>query len=160
LALPYTRTFGPGDAVTNSNFQKFDAGELVAANLEPLSVTIAPVPTDRDGDGVTDDVDNCPSFANPGQSDVGGVGAGSLPDGIGDACQCGDVSGDGRVTIADATIIQRSLLVPPTATPAFPDRCDVGGSGGCTLVDVVVIRRAMLLPPTAAITQQCTPAVP
>jgi hypothetical protein len=50
--------------------------------------------------------------------------------------------------------------VPPTATPAFPDRCDVGGSGGCTLVDVVVIRRAMLLPPTAAITQQCTPAVP
>lgn len=160
LAMPYTRTFGPGDAVTNSNFQRFDAGDLVSANLEPLSVTIAPVPTDGDGDGVMDGVDNCPSFANPGQSDAGGVGVGSSPDGIGDACQCGDVSGDGRVTIADATIMQRSLLLPPTATPAFPDRCDVGGSAGCTLVDAVVIRRALLLPATAVITQQCVPAAP
>jgi hypothetical protein len=44
LIEPYARTFGAGDNVTNSNFQKFDGGQLVAANLEPTSVTVAAVP--------------------------------------------------------------------------------------------------------------------
>ena len=34
---------------------------------------------DRDGDGVTDTVDNCPDTANPAQDDADG-------DGLGDAC--------------------------------------------------------------------------
>lgn len=44
LTEPYARTFGAGDTVTNSNFQKFDGGQLVAANLEPTSVSVAAVP--------------------------------------------------------------------------------------------------------------------
>jgi hypothetical protein len=122
-----------------------------------------PAAPDADGDGVADDVDDCPSAANPLQEDTGGVGAGSPPDGIGDACQCGDVNGDGRVTITDATLIARSQLVPPTATLTRPELCDVAGPLGpqtCTLADAVVVRRAVIQPPTAAITQQCLPALP
>ena len=38
-----------------------------------------PGPVDTDGDGVPDDLDNCPAIANPGQEDADG-------DGVGDAC--------------------------------------------------------------------------
>jgi len=113
---------------------------------------------DDDQDGVCNATDNCPSVSNPDQTDVGGVGSGSAPDGIGDACQCGDVSGDGRVTLGDAVTIQRSLLQPPTAVPARPQLCDVNASGSCSLGDAVVIRRALLVPPAAAI--QCPGAQP
>lgn len=115
---------------------------------------------DSDGDGVPDGIDNCPTAANPLQEDQGGVGSGSPGDGIGDACQCGDVSGDGRVTVADAVLMTRSLLQPPTATMAHPDRCDVGGSSGCSVADAVIVRRALLQPPTATVQHACTPPAP
>jgi Tol biopolymer transport system component/chitodextrinase len=140
-----------------------------ATELDP-DWRLSAAPPDTDGDGVADASDNCPFAANganeagvPGvgdQLDSGGVGAASAPDGIGDACQCGDVSGDGLVTLADTVGVQRSLLQPPTATLAHPDRCDVGGPAGCSLFDAVVLRRALLAPPTAAIGQQCAPAGP
>ena len=116
---------------------------------------------DSDGDGAPDGADNCENFANPSQSDVGGIGAASGPDGIGDACQCGDVSGNGRVTTADATLITRSLLVPPTAALTRPDLCHVVGAAiACTTADAVVVTRALLVPPTATVQQICDPAVP
>ncbi len=115
---------------------------------------------DRDGDGLPDVSDNCPDVANPGQEDTGGIGVGSPKDGIGDACQCGDVNGDGRVTLVDAVMVQRSLLQPPTAILTKPELCDVGASSGCTLADAVIIRRALLAPPTATIQQVCAPANP
>lgn len=98
-------------------------------------------------------LDNCPGAVNPDQTDTDS-------DGIGDACQCGDVSGDGRVTLADAVIITRALLSPPTATMSRPERCDVGGSKGCSLADAVSVRRALLSPPTATLQQACAPASP
>ena len=115
---------------------------------------------DKDGDGRSDWLDNCPSFANPTQSDIGGVGASSGPDGVGDACQCGDVNGNGRVTTADATLITRSLLVPPTAALTRPDLCNVGGTASCTTADAVIVTRALLVPPTAAVGQVCAPGLP
>ncbi len=110
---------------------------------------------DADGDGVDDGVDNCPYFPNPGQSDVGGIGAAAPPDGIGDACQCGDVNGNGRVTTADAALITRSLLAPPTATLARPDLCDVNDNGACSTADAVITTRSLLVPPTTTIQQGC-----
>ena len=57
-----------------------------------------PVPSgDSDGDGVTDDVDNCPTVANADQADADG-------DGIGDACEAdttADSDGDGVADDAD-----------------------------------------------------------
>jgi hypothetical protein len=41
--------------------------------------TAKTVPTDTDGDGIFDEVDNCPNVANPDQADTDG-------DGVGDAC--------------------------------------------------------------------------
>lgn len=119
-----------------------------------------PGQADGDLDGRGDVCDNCPYAANPTQTDTGGVGAGSPPDGRGNACQCGDVTGDGRVTTADAVVVQRSLLVPPTATPAKPELCDVAGNAACSAADAVVIRRALLSPPTATINNKCDPATP
>jgi cysteine-rich repeat protein len=57
----------------------------------PSGVACAPAPivvaaADRDGDGVTDELDNCPTVPNPTQADADG-------DGIGDACDlatCGN----------------------------------------------------------------------
>jgi hypothetical protein len=122
--------------------------------------TFACTCVDDDHDGVCAGADNCPNAPNADQSDVGGVGTGSAPDGIGDACQCGDVTGDGRVTLTDAVVMTRSRLQPPTATLTRPERCDVGGSAGCSLSDAVIVRRALLSPPTAGISQVCAPANP
>lgn len=115
---------------------------------------------DSDLDGRGNGCDTCPFTADPGQRDTGGIGATSPPDGIGDACQCGDVTADGRVTLTDSVLISRSLLSPPTALLPQPQLCDVGGGVGCAISDTVVLRRALLVPPTATIVQQCAPAHP
>jgi hypothetical protein len=133
--------------------------QIVGATGSNGTITVVPA-GDADGDGVPDASDNCPYTPNADQKDTGGIGSGSAPDGIGDVCQCGDVNGNGQVTLADSVIILRSLLTPPTATLQNPQLCDVGGSAGCTLADSVIILRANLSPPTATISQQCAPAKP
>lgn len=99
---------------------------------------------DVDGDGVPDSLDDCPITANPAQTDSGGVGT-STPDGVGDACQCGDVSNDGRVDASDVATLRDFLALRITALPA-PQKCDVGpgaASGACDLLDVALLRRAL-----------------
>jgi hypothetical protein len=129
---------------------------VTRATLAFLAASARPLAADVDADGVANAADDCPFVANPGQEDAGGVGSGSGPNGVGDACECGDVNGDGFVTLADATAITRALLSPPTATLARPELCDVGGALGCSAGDAVVIRRALLAPPTAAVEERCT----
>jgi hypothetical protein len=151
----------------------------IESDFTPAVVAARLASTDDDGDGIpfaptaarcvggatTRCADNCPHVANPSQADRGGVGAGSSGDGIGDACQCGDVNGDGRVESSDLGLISRSLLTPPTALRTRPELCNVGGSPNpatqdCTIADVVILRRALLDPPTATIQQVCEPARP
>lgn len=52
--------------------------------------------------------DNCVFGANPLQEDVGGQ-LGAVPDGNGDARQCGDMNGDGKVNNTDKIIISRFI---------------------------------------------------
>jgi hypothetical protein len=141
----------------------------------PLSNERVRLPTDTDQDGVPDDGapshmpcsrgealgcdDNCPYAANPTQEDAGGIGE-AFPDGIGDACQCGDVSGDGVVTVADASLILSSFHNPGVAQIPRLDLCDVGAGPGCGPVDASFIQRALFAPGSGVIRQQCAPALP
>jgi hypothetical protein len=76
---------------------------------------------DSDEDTRADTADNCPRTANQSQTDAGGVNT-STPDGAGDACQCGDVNGDGRFDGADLAPIRAAPKSGP-ALPAANRRC-------------------------------------
>jgi hypothetical protein len=119
---------------------------------------LAPRP-DRDGDQIPDDGDlsgvagdspcvggatvgcddNCPGIQNPLQLDGGGPAG---PDGMGDACQCGDPTGDGDVTPADLQEL-RELRVGLRSALSVPERCSVHSDGQCTLADLVVLDRTL-----------------
>jgi hypothetical protein len=103
---------------------------------------------DGDDDGVGDDCDNCRFFPNPGQEDHGGFNTWE-PDGIGNACQCGDVNDAGRVDDLDIDTY-RDFLVDPNGSPlstAGQSKCSVIGSPtDCDIADVVVLRRALATP--------------
>jgi len=132
-----------------------------AAALSYVGFRVVTFP-DTDGDGIPDSFDNCPYTPNPNQQDSGGINT-TVPDGIGDACQCGDVTGDGIVNVADKTILSRSLagLGPYGSVAAMPgfDKCDViDTSGTCTVSDKAVIAQAIAgLSP--GIQQVCTAAI-
>ncbi len=94
-----------------------------------------------DGDRVDASSDRCPHAYDPAQLDDGGVGDASAPDGIGNACQCGDVDASGRVTVADALEII-TLGIWQTPLPAG-ELCDVNGDGACNVNDFFVVMAAL-----------------
>ena len=99
-------------------------GELVSPSVTVLFVpggAEPPVfPVDLDFDGVVDSEDNCPATSNPDQRDRGGIGT-TEPDGVGDACQNGDVNGDGIVDIEDVVVLRRGIVgAAPGFDPSFP----------------------------------------
>ena len=104
---------------------------------------------DGDADGVGDACDDCPLFANGNQQDLGGLGTGSTHDGVGDACQCGDLSDDGTVDASDVALY-RAYLANPSGSPlgaAAQRKCRVRGSGApCDVAQVTVLRRALATP--------------
>ena len=111
---------------------------------------------DLDGDGDPDACDNCPFVANPGQEDTGGVDT-AEPDGIGNACQCGDVTGNGIVNGQDANTIKRhGLGLEPNPTFVVPGNCDVSGSNSCNGQDANAVKREALgLDPNPLFGQAC-----
>jgi purple acid phosphatase-like protein/calcineurin-like phosphoesterase family protein/TAT (twin-arginine translocation) pathway-exported protein len=110
---------------------------------------------DSDCDGFDDPADNCALRANPGQQDRGGV-ASTAPDGIGDACQCGDVTGNGIVNGQDANAIQRhGLGLEPNPLFAEPGNCDVTGNALCNGQDANAVKRAALGHPSPLFGQNC-----
>ncbi|RDH81016.1 MAG: hypothetical protein DIZ80_12900 [endosymbiont of Galathealinum brachiosum] len=125
-----------GSPMVDGPFIGFYANFNAAPSLDPF---------DTDGDGIQNLVDNCPNTFNQDQKDNGGLDSNS-PDGIGDACQCGDINGDGKITNTDSVLIKRHLIGLPSKFEV--DFCDVSGDGACTNTDAVIIQRSLLgLPP-------------
>jgi hypothetical protein len=103
--------------------------------------------------------DNCPFTANPDQADSGGIGVGSGPDGIGDACQCGDVNDDGVIGLGDFDWIKFWVASSGGGPAGFvAEKCDVGGSPGCRLGDFLIVKLAVAGSGGSVIQQVCEPA--
>jgi glucose/arabinose dehydrogenase len=110
-------TFGT-DAHGNVYFANLFGGEVFGLGM------------DTDEDGRIDPRDLCPAFASPDQTDTDG-------NGIGNVCECGDQSGDGRVDVIDLVAIQLAIFDPSLATPL----CDANGDDRCNVVDLVAVNR-------------------
>lgn len=118
---------------------------LRAGLASGLAVVIAggAAAIDTDGDGVDDVLDNCVHAPNPGQEDAGGIGE-AVPDGVGDACQCGDLDADGTVDVRDAVLYERYLaaLAPPVTAA---ETCSViGGRIDCDPNDSASLRDGLV----------------
>jgi cysteine-rich repeat protein len=123
-------------------------GQICTINDVCNAGTCAGTPApDTDADGKCNPADNCPYVPNANQADDGGVDS-SIPDGIGDVCQCGDLTGDGIVDNSDVAAY-RTYLANPTGNPLTGSaalKCNVFGANAavCNILDVAVMRRAML----------------
>jgi uncharacterized repeat protein (TIGR03806 family) len=112
---------------------------------------------DSDDDTRADASDNCPRTANTSQSDAGGLNSAGA-DGIGDACQCGDVNGDGRADAADFVPLRSALTKLTTLSGAANRRCDsASDTGECSIVSWARLRKAVAGTP-AAHPQSCAAA--
>ena len=129
-------------------------GGFFVYNVDDV-ITAVSVEPDRDGDGIPDGEDNCPDVPNPDQADRGGVGAGSGPDGVGDACQCGDVNGSGSVTSADAMILFNDARGNPTGALVAPELADVNANGLCTTGDATILFNFLRGVPGANVPDRC-----
>jgi hypothetical protein len=106
----------------------------------------APNDPDTDSDGVCDGPllgggsclsagpDNCPFIVNPSQVNGDAFAAG-------DHCQCGDVTGDGPLTLADYQAARDALVDPTPELPFDPQRCDVNGDSACDVEDLALLDR-------------------
>ena len=100
---------------------------------------------DADSDERRNEDDNCIYTANTSQMDSGGLEwiDSNLPEGMGDACQCGDATGDGIVSSSEAVDLAGLLghLVSPDES--VEGRCSVDDEESCTIRDIVIHKRTL-----------------
>jgi len=99
---------------------------------------------DSDADGVPDATDNCPRTANASQGDGGGFGT-TTPDGVGSACQCGDINGDNSVDASDGSWLRNALAKQSAPLSAAANRrCDSPtDTGECSIVSWARIMKGL-----------------
>jgi para-nitrobenzyl esterase len=174
IATPAWGEFDPGPGNPASQ------GSVYTWNLDPsnnLIDTFVQAGTLRDGrcsqladpnndlnadyDSFTNDRDNCPFATNSDQADSGAIGT-DPADGIGDRCQCGDVSDNGIVDGTDVTLLRQALASKTPLTTRGLSKCLVEGTtGACDIVNVAVLRRRLATPALApGVSQSCVAANP
>jgi hypothetical protein len=156
----YSGASGPGfDCCT---FQ-FDGVDGVPSSVGQLVFNLngAPPPPDPDGDGYLTPCDSCAYKTNVDQADRGRVGS-TVADGIGDACQCTELTNDGFVNATDVTRLRQHLSNALPLPPTERARCSaIGGATDCTVRTLAVLRRALATPPRGpGVQQTCTAALP
>jgi hypothetical protein len=114
--------------------------EISSYEIDYVEVRVGE-PEDGDGDGIANtcnncpnSCDNCPFVGNQSQADADS-------NGLGDPCQCGDVSGDGHNNFIDARLILLGQ-VPGEGQ----GKCDVNGDGACNFVDARLILLGQVSP--------------
>ena len=151
-----TWNLNAANALTNTFTPSSSLRDGRCAQLAALATTL-----NGDFDSFTNDRDNCPFATNSDQADRGGV-AGGPSDGIGDACQCGDISDDGVVDSTDVAVLRAALATGGPLSPHGAAKCRVeSATAACDVVDVTVLRRRLAtpaLPP--GISQSCAAANP
>ncbi len=146
-ALSYAWDFGDGSSDSGANVNHtytapgiytatltVDDGQAPDSIAQTITAEVPPDQIDTDVDGIPDVIDNCPVVGNAGQEDRNA-------DGIGDACQCGDVDGDGYTDNDDVTQILLVLWGYQEYVQAGNNWaiCDVTGDGECNNDDVTAI---------------------
>ena len=117
---------------------------------------------DIDSDERRNEDDNCIYTANTAQIDSGGLEwlDSNLPEGIGDACQCGDSTGDGVISSSETEDLAMLLIHQVVPDAAVASRCSVDDDESCTIRDVVIHKRALgqAVLPSEFETDQCEAA--
>ena len=121
-----------GHLIAESN----TAGEPMREYFYLGDLPVAMATFDHDGDGIRDPVDNCILDYNPDQFDASGEGFGNHCD--------GDADGDGVLSQADVTLIQKTILRAVPYDPAVVARGDVDGSGGLSSYDALQVYKHIL----------------
>ena len=100
---------------------------------------------DADMDERRNEDDNCIYTANTAQVDSGGMEwlDSNLPEGIGDACQCGDTTGDGYIATSEDEDLAGLLSHLVSPDESIEGRCSVDDEESCTIRDVVIHKRAL-----------------
>ncbi|MFK8014279.1 MAG: endonuclease/exonuclease/phosphatase family protein [Gammaproteobacteria bacterium] len=132
-------------AVVSSNLSPISELEYVHVNSEfsdavrgsdhdPLVVRLTfGGAVDTDGDGVTDDMDNCTLVVNPSQLDTNG-------DGFGNICDA-DLNNDGTVNVIDLGIFRTQFF------QSGANDADFNGDNVVNVVDLGILRSRFFQPP-------------
>jgi hypothetical protein len=147
-----------------SNTPIVRASDLGGVDLPTVALVADGVTqVDTDGDGRLNDTDNCVYEVNPAQLDDGGFelegGGASIPDFVGNRCQCGEGGGDGVVNAQDVDDL-RDILAETMADEDAEERCSISGDDGCDMRDVVVLMRNRESLPAPPLRSVCTKATP
>jgi len=102
----------------------------IAGTPKVLAVACGTATTDVDCDGLQGAADNCPSYAQTSSADVDA-------DGRGNECECGDVTQDGRNTVADLVGINSCIFAPLPKPPLCVTFCDANNDGACNVSDII-----------------------
>ena len=97
---------------------------------------------DSDGDGVTDDVDNCTTTANADQTDTDG-------DGYGNACDA-DFNNDCVANVIDLGILRTLFFMPG-------NQADLNGDGITNVIDLGIFRTLFFQAPGPSPADPCVP---
>jgi len=157
LGYPGNAVFIPENPV---NVAAVNVAARISDRISWIASQIDISTEDTDRDGIVNQFDNCPWISNPTQADNGGLGFSTTPDGIGNACQCGDVTGEGQVNDTDASFIKRKALGLSAPLFIVPDNCDVTGDGNCNGSDATLIRHAAAGTVSPLFGQNCPNARP